>query len=111
MRLAVEHRGKLLSELTLHELLGSHEADGADRLAQVRLGYRTSAGERELGRLIAANAGVADDQVLMTWGAASALFLLGLLFGDGYQEIVVVQPCFPPTLAALRGIDARVVTA
>jgi histidinol-phosphate/aromatic aminotransferase/cobyric acid decarboxylase-like protein len=47
----------------------------------------------------------------MTSGAASALFLLGLLFGDGYREIVVVKPCFPPTLAALRGIDARVVTA
>jgi aspartate/methionine/tyrosine aminotransferase len=97
-------------ELTLDELLGSHGSDGADRLAQVRLGYRTSAGERELRRLIAANAGVADDQVLVTSGAASALFLLGLLFGDGDQEIVVVQPCFPPTLAALRGIDARVVT-
>jgi aspartate/methionine/tyrosine aminotransferase len=98
-------------ELTLDELLGSHGTNGADRLAQVRLGYRTSAGERELRRLIAANAGVADDQVLVTSGAASALFLLGLLFGDGYQEIVVVQPCFPPTLAALRGIGARVVTA
>ena len=98
-------------ELTLDELLGSHGTNGADRLAPVRLGYRTSAGERELRRLIAANAGVADDQVLVTSGAASALFLLGLLFGDGYQEIVVVQPCFPPTLAALRGIGARVVTA
>ncbi len=98
-------------ELTLDELLGSHGTNGADRLAPVRLGYRTSAGERELRRLIAANAGVADDQVLVTSGAASALFLLGLLFGDGYEEIVVVQPCFPPTLAALRGIGARVVTA
>jgi histidinol-phosphate/aromatic aminotransferase/cobyric acid decarboxylase-like protein len=81
-----------------------------DRLVQVCLGYRTSAGERELRRLIAANAGVADDQVLVTSGAVSALFL-GLLFGDGDQEMVFVQPCFPPTLAALRGIDARVVTA
>jgi aspartate/methionine/tyrosine aminotransferase len=97
-------------ELTLDELLGSDGSAGADRLAQVRLGYRTSAGERELRQLIAANAGVAGDQVLVTAGAASALFLLGLLLGDGDGEIVVVQPCFPPTLSALRGIEARVVT-
>jgi aspartate/methionine/tyrosine aminotransferase len=97
-------------ELTLDELVGSDRSDAADRLARIRLGYRTSAGERELRRLVAANAGVADDQVLVTAGAASALFLLGLLLGDGDEEIVVVQPCFPPTLAALRGIDARVVT-
>ncbi len=97
-------------ELSLDELVGSGPSDGADRLAEIRLGYRTSAGEQELRRLIAANAGVADDQVLVTAGAASALFLLGLLLGDGDEEIVVVQPCFPPTLAALRGIGARVVT-
>jgi aspartate/methionine/tyrosine aminotransferase len=94
-------------ELTLGELLG---ADGAERIMRFRLGYGTSAGEPELRRLLAANIGVADDRVLVTAGAASALFLVELLCGDGEDEVVVVQPCFPPMLAALQGIGARIVT-
>lgn len=94
-------------ELTLGELLG---ADGAERIMRFRLGYGTSAGEPELRRLLAANVGVADDRVLVTAGATSALFLVELLCGDGEDEVVVVQPCFPPMLAALQGIGARIVT-
>lgn len=94
-------------ELTLEELLG---ADGAERMMRFRLGYGTSAGEPRLRRLLAANIGVADKQVLVTAGAASARFLLALLVADGEDEIVVVQPCFPPVLAALQGIGARIVT-
>jgi len=93
-------------ELTLQELLGE---DGSTRLAEFSLGYGTSAGGHELRRLLAANLGVAGDQVLVTAGAASALSLLGLLFADGDGEVVVVRPCFPPVLAALEGLGARIV--
>jgi aspartate/methionine/tyrosine aminotransferase len=94
-------------ELTLGELLSADELAG---LSQVPLGYGSSAGAPELRQLIADRCGVARDEVLLTTGAASSLFLLGLLFGDAGSEIVVVRPSFPPMLDALRGISARTAT-
>src|SRR5262245_32081939 len=94
-------------DLTVEELLGS---DLIGCLAGSRLGYGTSAGDPELRQLIASSVGVAADQVLITAGAASALFLLELLLADGDDEIVVARPCFPPVIAALEGIGARIAT-
>jgi aspartate/methionine/tyrosine aminotransferase len=94
-------------ELTLGELLSADEIAG---LSQIPLGYGSSAGAPDLRQLIADRSGVIRDEVLLTTGAASALFLLGLLFGDDDSEIVVVRPSFPPMLDALRGLSARVAT-
>ncbi len=46
--------------------------------------------------------------MLLTAGAAAALFLVALLHSDG--EILVGRPCYPPMLDAVRGVGARVVT-
>ena len=92
-------------DLTVAELLGS--AGPAD-LADVKLGYGTSSGNAELRALVAARHGIADSQVLITTGAAAALFLVALLVGDG--EIVVGRPCYPPAFDALTGLGARAVT-
>ena len=92
-------------DLTVADLLGR---DGLASLAEVNLGYGTSAGGPALRALLAARFGVPDDQVLITAGAAGALFLIGLLCGDG--EILVGRPCFPPAFDALRGVGAPVVT-
>jgi DNA-binding transcriptional MocR family regulator len=81
---------------------------GLASLAEVNLGYGTSAGDPALRALLAARLGIPDDQVLITAGAAGALFLVGLLCGDG--EILVGRPCFPPAFDALRGLGAPVVT-
>lgn len=94
-------------DLTIAELLG---ADGVAALAERSLGYATSTGDEELRQLLGAHLGVPHDRVLVTSGAAAALFLLGLLFADA-GEVVVVTPCFPPTLDAVRGLGATVVTA
>lgn len=94
-------------DLGVEELLG---ADGLAELTKQDLGYATSAGQEQLRELLAANLGVTGDQVLVTAGAASALFLLGLLVADD-GEVVVVRPCFPPTADALHGLGATVVTA
>ena len=94
-------------ELTLGELLS---ADELGALSQVPLGYGSSAGAPELRQLIADRSGVTRDEVLLTTGGASSLFLLGLLFGDADSEIVMVRPSFPPMLDALRGINARIAT-
>ena len=100
------------ADLTVAELLGpdgSALTDLARRRARgVRLGYGTSAGDPELRALVAARHGIPDGQVLITAGAAAALFLVSLLCGDG--EVVLGQPGYPPTLSALRGIGAPVVT-
>lgn len=87
-------------DLTVAEVAG-------EDLAKLPLSYGTSTGDPELRALVAANTGVSGHQVLVTTGAVSALFLLGLLFGDD-GEIVVARPCFPPTLDVLRGTGARV---
>ncbi len=89
-------------DLTVADLLA------AEDLAGVKLGYGTSAGDPELRALVARRHGIADGQVLITTGAAAALFLVALLAGDG--EILVALPCYPPALDAVRGIGARVVT-
>ena len=91
--------------LTVADLFGPQRL--AD-LGSVQLGYGTSAGEPALRALVAARHGIPADQVLIAPGAAAALFLLGLLFGDG--EILIGQPCYPPMLEALHGIGAKVVT-
>lgn len=92
-------------DLTVADLLGP---DGLAGLAEVDLGYGTSAGDPVLRALVAARLGIPDNQVLITAGAAGALFLTGLLCGDG--EILVGRPCFPPTFDAMRGLGAPVVT-
>jgi hypothetical protein len=93
-------------DLTLAELLGPAGPAG---LAGLSLGYGTSAGDPQLRALVAARHGVPADQVLITSGAAAALFLTALLCG-GDGETLVGQPCYPPTLDALHGIGANVVT-
>jgi aspartate/methionine/tyrosine aminotransferase len=99
------------ADLTVAEVIGASgiaEVHGVSGVSGVRLGYGTSAGDPELRGLIAARHGIPDRQVLVTAGAAAALFLVSLLCGDG--EVVLGQPGYPPTLSALRGIGAPVVT-
>jgi aspartate/methionine/tyrosine aminotransferase len=92
-------------DLTVADVLHPETLAG---LGGVGLGYGTSAGGEQLRSLIAARHGITAGQVLITSGAASALFLLGLVYGDG--EVVVGVPCFPPVLDALRGVGAPVQT-
>jgi aspartate/methionine/tyrosine aminotransferase len=93
-------------DLTVADLLGP---DGLADLAGVPLRYGTSTGDPALRALVAARHGIPDGHVLITAGAASALFLVSLLCGsDG--EVLVGRPCFPPVLAALQGTGANVAT-
>jgi aspartate/methionine/tyrosine aminotransferase len=94
-------------DLTVAEVLGPAGLS-PDALAAVGLGYGTSTGQEELRSLVAGRHQVPPGDVLITSGAAAALFLLGLLFGEG--EIVVGVPCYPPVLDALRGTGAHVET-
>ena len=92
-------------DLTVAELLGPA---GLAELAGVGVGYRTSAGDPGLRALVAARHGAEPGQVLITAGAAAALFTVALVCGDG--EILVGRPCYPPMFDALQGLGASVVT-
>jgi aspartate/methionine/tyrosine aminotransferase len=92
-------------DLTVAELLGPA---GLADLAGVAVGYGTTAGDPALRALVAGRHGIADGQVLITSGAAAALFVVGLVCGDG--EILVMRPCYPPMFDAACGLSAQVVT-
>ena len=96
-------------DLSVADILGQ---DGLAALAGVGLGYGTSAGHADLRALVAGRLGVPSEQVLLTSGAAGALFLVALLHSDseGDGEVVACLPCYPPMLDVLRGLGARVVT-
>jgi aspartate/methionine/tyrosine aminotransferase len=97
-------------DLTVADVLalGEPGQDALAGLTRASLGYGTSTGQQDLRSLVAARHQVPVGDVLITSGAAAALFLLGLLFGEG--EIVVGVPCYPPVLDALRGSGAHVQT-
>lgn len=98
--------GSTSQDVTVAELFGP---GGEAGLRAYDLGYSTSPGDVGLRRLVGARLGVAADQVLVTAGSSAALFLLGLVLADD-GRVVVATPCFPPTVDALRGLGADVVT-
>ncbi|GAA4199577.1 pyridoxal phosphate-dependent aminotransferase [Actinocatenispora rupis] len=75
-------------------------------LAGLSLDYGTSPGDAELRAAIAADAGVLPDQVLVTVGAAGAMFLLAQDRAPG--RVVVVGPCFPPARTVPKGLGSPV---
>lgn len=77
------------------------------RLAGLTGGYTSSTGDPELRAAIAAEVGVAPDQVLVTTGAAGAMHLVALALPHG--EAVVATPCFPPARTVPAAVGLRVV--
>lgn len=77
-------------------------------LAGVRLGYGTTPGNEELRRLIASEASIDADQVVVTAGAITALFLLAQVTCRPGDLAVIATPCFPPSLSVPQRIGAKV---
>jgi aspartate/methionine/tyrosine aminotransferase len=88
--------------LTVGDLLDPAE------LAGVRLGYGTTRGGEELRQLIATEAGVEADQVLLTVGGIAGLFLLAQATCGPGDRVVIATPCFPPSLAVPGRTGAQV---
>jgi aspartate/methionine/tyrosine aminotransferase len=80
------------------------------RLADEEIGYGTTEGDPELRALIAADAGVRPDQVLVTAGASSALFLVTFSVCGPGDHAVLLAPYFPPTRAVLDALGVRTST-
>jgi aspartate/methionine/tyrosine aminotransferase len=96
-----------LAESTCPALLLGDVA-APDELADLPLGYGTSAGEAELRSLIAAGAGVRADEVLVTVGASQALFLVAQDRCGPGDHAVIASPCFPASRAVPEGLGARI---
>jgi aspartate/methionine/tyrosine aminotransferase len=77
-------------------------------LAELSLGYGTSRGDEDLRALIAAEAGVDAEQVLVTVGAIAAMFLLAQDLCPG--RVVLAAPCFPPARAVPEGLGSPIDT-
>jgi len=77
-------------------------------LRDLSLSYGTSRGNDGLRALVADDAGVAADQVLITVGAVEAMFLLAQDRSAG--RAVVVTPCFPPARSVPEALGAGVDT-
>ncbi|HEX6353572.1 pyridoxal phosphate-dependent aminotransferase [Actinophytocola sp.] len=88
--------------LTLGEL-----AEPAE-LTDVVLGYGPIGGDAELRAMIAADTGVAADQVLVTVGAIAAMFLLAQATCAPGDRVLLATPCFPPARTVPEGLGAQV---
>ena len=92
-------------DLMLGELL---DADVIDRLGRIRLGYGNSQGHDELREHIARILAVAPEAVVVSVGAASALFMITFVLCEPGDEIVVTTPNFPPTIEVMRAVGTSI---
>jgi aspartate/methionine/tyrosine aminotransferase len=91
-------------DLRLDELL---DAPGPDPVAGMALGYATAQGDARLRRAVAELNRVDPDDVVITVGAAHALFLSAFILCDGGDEAVTTTPGFPLTRNGLETVGAR----
>ena len=97
--------GSTGQDLKLRDLLSAEELDS---FLAMPLGYGSSRGDPELRDLIAARCGVDREEVLITQGAAMALFLTNFELCDPGDEIIVATPCYPPAIDSLRATRAQI---
>ena len=89
--------------LRLGELLDPVE------LKDLELGYGTTRGDAELRTLIAAGAGVAADQVLVTVGAIEAMFLVAQATCGPGDRVLLATPCPTPNASLKNSRYSRTV--
>lgn len=91
------------ADLRLGELLDERMRARLDALV---LGYGTSRGSSELRALIAESTCVTADDVLVTQGAASGLFLAMFTLCSPGDEIAMAMPQFPPAADMIPAVQA-----
>ena len=94
---------------TMRELLSLADSDALETMLDMKLTYSRSAGSAELREAIAEMQGVSPDHVLVTIGAAEALFHLYWMAAEPGANIIVPFPCFPPYVSIPRslGLEPR----
>jgi aspartate/methionine/tyrosine aminotransferase len=89
--------------LRLSQLLGA-----AADVERLELDYASVTGDPRVRSAIARRTGVEPDDVVLTIGAAHALFLTAFVSCGEGDEAVVTVPFFPPTHAGIEAVGARV---
>jgi aspartate/methionine/tyrosine aminotransferase len=94
---------------TLRELLALGDKHALDGLLDIQLLYSRTAGGTALRDAIAAMQRVDPEHVVVTIGAAEALWHLFLTVAEPTANVVVPFPCFPPhrTMPAGLGLEVR----
>ncbi len=96
--------------LALDELLALADDEQRERWGRLRLGYRTAAGDPDLRAAIAAlYAGRAADDVLVTVGAAEALFLAFAATIVPGDRVVALTPAYQSLHEGPRAMGADLV--
>jgi len=77
-------------------------------LSQLVLAYSDHLGKKELRELVAQDAGVSPDEVLITAGAASALFIINTTILKPEDRLLVEYPNYGILLETPRALGAKV---
>lgn len=108
------------TDATVHDFLAGDAADAANSagagnpdalaaLAGLVLGYGSHRGHESLRELIVKDsAGLHKDNVLLTMGAAGALFIIATSLLEKDDEIVVVHPNYATNIETPRAIGAHI---
>lgn len=91
-------------DLILEEIWDEDFCEGLKRL---KLEYGTSQGNSGLRRKIAEKLDVPKNQIVITNGASYGIFLSMLCFCEPGDEIITVQPNFPPTMDLIEGLGFK----
>ena len=76
-------------------------------LKNLRLEYGTSKGNKKLRKKIGEKLNVDKNQIVITHGAAFGIFLSILSLCEKDDEIITVQPNFPPTMDLIKGLGYK----
>ncbi|GAB5408993.1 MAG: hypothetical protein BalsKO_13580 [Balneolaceae bacterium] len=76
-------------------------------LKNLKLEYGTSKGNKELREKIGQKIKVDKNQIVITNGSAFAMFLSMLCLCEVGDEVITVQPNFPPTMDLIEGLGFK----
>lgn len=98
-----------LAESTNKDLMLSEiwDADFSKDLKNLKLEYGTSQGNQKLREKIGEKLNVNKNHIVITNGAAFGIFLAMLCLCEHGDEVITVQPNFPPTMDLIEGLGFK----
>jgi len=91
-------------DLILEEIWDETFSQG---LKELKLDYGTSQGNEEFRELVGKKLEVDKEKIIITNGSAFGIFLSILCLCDKKDEIITVQPNFPPTMDLIDGLGFK----
>ncbi|MFK7810922.1 MAG: pyridoxal phosphate-dependent aminotransferase [Maribacter sp.] len=79
----------------------------AQELQHLKLEYGTSKGNEKLRKKIGDKLAVNKDEIVITNGAVFAIFLAMISLCETGDEVITVQPNFPPTIDLIEGLGFK----